>query len=76
MRWPNVEAATKLVDNCLLEKDLDSNHVIVLAIDNYLSEPPVGADPNEVLKALIKINPSRKRPKWLMQVELWLSRLR
>ncbi|MHC4086489.1 MAG: HEAT repeat domain-containing protein [Planctomycetota bacterium] len=76
LRWPNVEAATKLVDNCLLEKDLDSNHVIVLAIDNYLSEPPVGADPNEVLKALIKINPSRKRPKWLMQVELWLSRLR
>ena len=76
LRWPNVEAATKLVDNCLLEKDLDPNHVIVLAIDNYLSEPPAGSDPNEVLKALTKINPSRKRPKWLMQVQLWLSRLR
>jgi HEAT repeat protein len=76
LRWPNVEAATKLVDNCLLEKDLDPNHVLVLAIDNYLSEPPVGVDPNEVLKALTKINPSRKRPKWLMQVQLWLSRLR
>ena len=76
LRWPNVEAATKLVDNCLLEKDLDPNHVIVLAIDNYLSEPPAGSDPNEVLKALNKINPSRKRPKWLMQVQLWLSRLR
>jgi len=76
LRWPNVEAATKLVDNCLLEKDLDPNHVIVLAIDNYLSEPPAGVDPNEVLKALNKINPSRKRPKWLMQVKLWLSRLR
>ncbi|MGB2808115.1 MAG: HEAT repeat domain-containing protein [Sedimentisphaerales bacterium] len=76
LRWPNVEAATKLVDNCLLEKDLDPNHVIVLAIDNYLSEPPAGVDPNEVLKALTQINPSRKRPKWLMQVKLWLSRLR
>jgi len=76
LRWPNMEAATKLVDNCLLEKDLDPNHVIVLAIDNYLSEPPAGVDPNEVLKALTQINPSRKRPKWLMQVKFWLSRLR
>jgi HEAT repeat protein len=76
LRWPNLESATKLVDNCLLEKDLDPNHVIILAIDNYLSEPPAGVDPNEVLKALTKIKPSRKRPKWLMQVKLWLSRLR
>ncbi|MHC4112165.1 MAG: HEAT repeat domain-containing protein [Planctomycetota bacterium] len=76
LRWPNVEAATELVDNCLLEKDLEPNSVIVLAIDNYLSEPPAGSDPNEVLKALTKINPSRKRPQWFMQVKLWLSRLR
>jgi len=76
LRWPNVEAATKLVDNCLLEKDLEPNNVIVLAIDNYLSEPPAGVDPNEALNALTKINPSTKRPKWLMQVKLWLSRLR
>ncbi|MDH4238649.1 MAG: HEAT repeat domain-containing protein [Phycisphaerae bacterium] len=76
LRWPNVEAATKLVDNCLLEKDLDPNHAMVLAIDDYLSKPPAGVDPNEVLKALTTINPSRKRPKWLMQVKLWISRLR
>jgi HEAT repeat protein len=75
LRWPNVEAATKLVDNCLLEKDLDPNHVIVLAIDDYLSKPPAGVDPNEVLKALTTIKASRKRPKWLMQVKLWISRL-
>ena len=75
LRWPNVEAAIKLVDNCLLEKDLGPGDVLVLAIDNYLSEPPTGVDPNEVLKAITKINPSRKRPKWLMQVKLWLRRL-
>jgi HEAT repeat protein len=75
LRWPNVEAAIKLVDNCLLEKDLGPGDVLVLAIDNYLSEPPAGVDPNEALKALTKINPSRKRPKWLMQVKIWLSRL-
>ena len=76
LRWPNVEAATKLVDNCLLEKDLEPNNVIVLAIDNYLSKPPTGVDPNEALKAIAKINRTNKRPKWLMQVKLWLSRLR
>jgi HEAT repeat protein len=74
LRLPNFEAAAKLVDNCLLEKDLEPNSVIVLAIDNYLSEPPAGADPNVALKALKEINPSHKRPKWLVQVKLWLSR--
>jgi len=74
LRWPNLESATKLIDNCLLEKDLDHNHVIVLAIDNYLREPPAGVDPNEVLKSLAKIKPARERPKWLMQVKLWLKR--
>jgi HEAT repeat protein len=76
LRWPNVEAATQLVDNCLLEKDLEPNSVIVLAIDNYLSKPPAGADPNVVLQALNEITPSNKRPKWFMQVKRWLSRLR
>jgi len=76
LRWPNVEAATKLVDNCLLQKDLEPNNVIVLAIDNYLSEPPAGVDPNVVLKELTQIDPSRRRPKWLRQVKLWFSRLR
>lgn len=76
LRWPNVEAAAKLVDNSLLEKDLEPNNVIVRVIDNYLREPPAGVDPNETLKALTKINPKSKRPKWLMQVKLWISHLR
>jgi len=75
LRWPNLEAAAKLVDNCLLVKDLEPNNVIVLAIDNYLSEPPAGVDPNEALKAINKINPSGKRPKWFRQLKIWLSRL-
>jgi HEAT repeat protein len=75
LRWPNVKAATTIVDNCLLEKDLEPNSVIVLVIDNYLSEPPAGADPNVALKAISEINTSGRRPKWLEQVKLWLSRL-
>jgi HEAT repeat protein len=74
LRWPNVEAAAKIVDNCLLEKDLEPNNVIVLAIDDYFNKPPVGADPNVVLKAISEINPSGSRPKWLEQVKLWLNR--
>ncbi len=76
LRWPNMEAATKLVDNCLLEKDLEPNSVIVLAIEDYLNEPPAGADPNVALQALTEISPSNKRPKWLMQVKRWLGRFR
>jgi len=74
LRWPNVKAATGLVHNCLLEKDLEPNSVIVQAIDNYLNEPPAGADPNVVLKALTQMKPSVRRPKWLEQVKVWLSR--
>jgi HEAT repeat protein len=75
LRWPSMDAATTLVDNCLLQRDLEPNSVIVLAIDNYLSEPPAGTDPNIALKALAEIKPPNKRPRWLMQVRTWLRRL-
>jgi len=75
LRWPNVKSAKDLVANCLLEKDLDPNSAIVGAIDNYLSSPPAGADPEVVLEALTQINPPPERPKWLEQVKLWAGRL-
>jgi len=75
LRWPNVKSAEDLVANCLLEKDLDPNSAVVGAIDNYLSAPPPGADPEAVLKALTQINPPPERPKWLEQVKLWAGRL-
>ena len=75
LRWPNVGAATTILDNCLLEKDLEPTSEIVLVIDNYLNQPPNGADPNVVLKAISEINPTGKRPKWDEQVKLWLNRL-
>jgi len=75
LRWPNVKSAKDLVANCLLEKDLDPNSAIVGAIDNYLSSPPAGADPEAVLEALTQINPPPERPKWLEQVKLWAGRL-
>ncbi|MHC4616240.1 MAG: HEAT repeat domain-containing protein [Planctomycetota bacterium] len=78
LRWPNVERAARIIDNCLLERDLEPNSPIVLVIDRYLSEPPVGAEPNAVLEDLIaKTNVPRNKPrlKWREQLKRWKSRL-
>jgi len=76
LNWPKVELAAKLVDNCLLEKDLEPNSVVVGAIDDYLSSPPAGADPNAVLKALLaEIKPIGGRPKWEEQKKSWIDRI-
>ena len=76
LRWPNAELAAKLVQNRLLAEDLDPNDVVVRSIDNYLSDPPAGADPNAVLKAVItKIETTKNRPKWAEQKKRWADRL-
>ncbi|MHC4173022.1 MAG: HEAT repeat domain-containing protein [Planctomycetota bacterium] len=76
LRWPNAELAAKLVQNRLLAEDLDPNDVVVRSIDNYLSKPPAGADPNAVLQAVItKIKATRNRPKWAEQKKRWADRL-
>jgi len=75
LRWPNVEAATQLVDNCLLEKDLEPNNVVVLSIDNYLAGPPAEADPKVILEALAKIKTAEDRTMWQEQVKIWTERV-
>jgi len=76
LRWPNAELAAKLVQNRLLAQDLDSNDVIVRSIDDYLSKPAAGTDPNAVLKAVItKIKAAGNRPKWAEQKKRWADRL-
>jgi len=74
LRWPNVELATQLMDNCLLGKDLEPNNVIIRSIDNYLNKPPAGADPNAMLEALAKIT-VEARPMWQEQLKRWAGRL-
>jgi HEAT repeat protein len=74
LRWPKVETAAQLVDNCLLEKDLGPDNVIVLSIEKYLAELPATADPNVVLEALIKIKTAEDRPMWAEQVRRWTER--
>ena len=75
LRWPKVETAAQLVNNCLLEKDLGPDDVIVLSIEKYLAELPATSDPNVVLEALIKIKTVEDRPMWAEQVQRWTKRL-
>ena len=77
LRWPKADRAAKLVEDCLLEKDLDPNSIVVRAIDEYLNNPPAGADISAVMQALfeIEIKNPRSRPMWLDQVKRWAERL-
>jgi HEAT repeat protein len=78
LRWPNVERAAKLIDNCLLEGDLGPDSSIVVSIDRYLSAAPVGADPNAVVAEVIaRVNLPRNKPrlKWREQSRRWATRL-
>ncbi len=74
LRWPKVETAAQLVDNCLLGKDLGPDNAIVLTIDKYFAELPAAADPNVVLEALINIKAAKDRPMWAEQVQRWTER--
>jgi len=74
LRWPNVEAVSQLVDNCLLEKDLGPNNVIVLSIENYFAEPPATSDPIAILEALVEMRSSEDRPMWAEQLQRWRRR--
>ena len=74
LRWPKLELMAKLVENCLLEKDLGPNSVVVRSIDNYLNNPPSGADPNAVVKALTEITVPQTRAKWQERLKQWTER--
>jgi hypothetical protein len=65
----------ELVKSCLTEGDLDPNSIVVLTIDNYFSKPPVGDDPNEVLKVLVAVKVPQGRPQWNQQLKIWTDLL-
>ena len=64
LRGSKLDLAAKLVRQCLAKEDLDGESAVLVSIDNYLSKPPPGADPNAVLKALSGVKLSGARPKW------------
>jgi len=71
LRWPKIELATKLVENCLLDKDLDPNSVIINSIDDYMSKSTDKATSKAVLEAMNKINATEPRPMWQRKLKQW-----
>ena len=69
------ERTAELVKSCLKEGDLDPNSIVVQSIDNYFSKPPLGADPNEVLKVLVAIKVPQGRPQWNQKLKSWTDLL-
>jgi tetratricopeptide (TPR) repeat protein len=74
LRWPKVEAATQLVGNCLLEKDLGNDSAVIRSIEAFLDNPPGGSDPNIVLKSLRRIKATDQRPLWQQHLARWDKR--
>ncbi len=75
LRWPRVEAATQIVGNCLLEKDLGNDSAVIRSIDAFLDNPSEGSDPNMVLKSLRRIKPPDQRPMWHQNLARWSRQL-
>jgi HEAT repeat protein len=74
LRWPKVEAASLLVGNCLLEKDLGHDSAVIRSIDAFLDNPSEGSDPNMVLQSLRRIKLADQRPLWRQQLARWNKR--
>jgi HEAT repeat protein len=74
LRWPKVAAATQLVGNCLLEKDLGNDSAVIRSIDAFLDNPSEGSDPNMVLKSLQRIKSADQRPLWHQHLARWGKR--
>ena len=75
LKGSKLERTGELVRSYLTQGDLDPGGIVVKMINNYFSNPPVGADPNEVLKVLVAIKTPQNRPKWEQQLKNWTNHL-
>jgi len=75
LKGSKAELAAELVQKCLEKEDLGPDNTVLGPINDYLSQPPTGADPNTVLKALSGVKLSVSRPKWQAWLKNWTDRL-
>ncbi len=75
LKGSKAELAAELVKKCLEKEDLGPDNTVLGPINDYLSKPPTGADPNAVLKALSGVKLSVSRPKWQAWLKNWTDRL-
>ncbi len=75
LRSSKRDRLTELVGNYLAKSDLDVNSTVRQSINDYLSEPPAGADLDAVLKVLDGIKVPQNRPRWHQWLNGWKARL-
>ena len=64
-----------LVEDYLSKADLDLNNDMMQSINDYFTQPPAGADPAAVLKALETVRVPKNRPKWQQRLSAWKAGL-
>lgn len=75
LRGSRRDRLAELVQSYLSKSDLDLNSAIRQSINDYLNQPPVGADPDAVLKVLEGIKVPQNRTKWHQWLNGWKTRL-
>lgn len=64
-----------LVEDYLSKADLDLSSSLMLSINDYFAQPPAGADPASVLRALETMKVPKSRPKWQQRLSAWKASL-
>jgi len=73
LQWPNIARAIPLVKNTLAEYDPQPDSEFFKAIEQYLANPPAGADAAALLKQLSEIKTPQDRPNWQKHLQQWLQ---
>jgi hypothetical protein len=73
LAWPKYDLAAKVLHECLLEADLGPDSTLIAALDAFFTNPPAGADPPGLLKALaaIELKGPDDRPGWRKNLKRW-----
>ncbi|UCC96303.1 MAG: hypothetical protein JSW66_10700 [Phycisphaerales bacterium] len=69
------EPLAGLVEDYLSKADFDPNDALMQSINAYFTQPPAGANPAAILKALEAITVPMSRPKWQQKLAAWKAGL-
>ncbi len=64
-----------LVEDYLSKADLDLSNNMMQSINDYFTQPPPGADPAAILRALETVKVPKGRPKWQQRLIAWKAGL-
>ena len=75
LKASKAEPLAGLVEDYLSKADLDLGNSVMQSINDYFAQPPAGADPVAVLKALETVKVPKGRPKWQQRLSAWKAGL-